>query len=154
MKLILWPTLGHNERVWSISWNPTGTLLASCSSDKTISWFINVKWYDSVTICDVIMNIELDSWFRYVALIHKLFKVPWQLPTSEYGARKVTSGYVRPFSMIVTREQFAQVHWACQLQFTYRTTLSPDCPMTCSGLVSVWQHVSSGKFWRNCLRLG
>ena len=28
---------GHLERTWNVAWSPTGTLLASCSADKTIS---------------------------------------------------------------------------------------------------------------------
>ena len=28
---------GHQERVWCAAWNHTGSLLATCSSDKTIS---------------------------------------------------------------------------------------------------------------------
>lgn len=28
--------IGHDERVWSIAWNPVRPLIASCSSDKTI----------------------------------------------------------------------------------------------------------------------
>ncbi|RVW48091.1 Protein CIA1 [Vitis vinifera] len=27
---------GHNDKVWSLAWNPTSTLLASCSGDKTV----------------------------------------------------------------------------------------------------------------------
>ena len=27
---------GHNDKVWDIKWNPTGNLLASCGTDKTI----------------------------------------------------------------------------------------------------------------------
>lgn len=35
MKLI--ETLhGHRDRVWSVSWNPSGTIVASCGADKTV----------------------------------------------------------------------------------------------------------------------
>lgn len=27
---------GHKDKIWSLSWNPNGNLLASCSGDKTI----------------------------------------------------------------------------------------------------------------------
>jgi len=37
---------GHTQRVWDAKWNPTGTLIASCSSDKTIRIWGRVgdKW--------------------------------------------------------------------------------------------------------------
>lgn len=28
--------VGHQDRVWSVSWSPNGDTLASCSGDKTI----------------------------------------------------------------------------------------------------------------------
>ena len=27
---------GHSDRVWSLSWHPDGSMLASCSGDKTV----------------------------------------------------------------------------------------------------------------------
>ena len=34
---------GHEDRIWSLSWNPSGTLLASCSGDKTIPFYFR-QW--------------------------------------------------------------------------------------------------------------
>ena len=34
---------GHEGRIWSLSWNPSGTLLASCSGDKTIPFYFR-QW--------------------------------------------------------------------------------------------------------------
>lgn len=37
--LIIFMIAGHLERIWNAAWNPSGTLLASCGADKTISTY-------------------------------------------------------------------------------------------------------------------
>lgn len=42
---------GHDDRVWSVSWSPSGELLASTSGDKTVRiWARDSqgKWYCKV----------------------------------------------------------------------------------------------------------
>lgn len=49
--------LGHEDRVWSISWNPTRPLLASCSGDKTVRLYS----YNRLLSASVISTIATDT---------------------------------------------------------------------------------------------
>lgn len=42
---------GHEDRVWCVRWNPSGTLLASCSGDKTVRiWKKNGDIWESASV--------------------------------------------------------------------------------------------------------
>lgn len=55
---------GHSARVWDAQWNPTGTLLATCSGDKTIKiWGQNIdgKWECKTTLGEVSLPSTIDT---------------------------------------------------------------------------------------------
>ena len=59
--------IGHDDRVWCVSWNPTGTVLASCSTDKTVKLWTNTNKENDEWKCIATLNDGHTRTVRWVS---------------------------------------------------------------------------------------
>lgn len=137
MKLIQKDVLvGHEDRVWSISWHPSGKILASCSGDKSIR-----LWRE-----------EGESWIFLVVFISFLSDDTWNCVAILNDGHKRT---IRSISWSPSGEQLASASFDATVCIWEKVNGAWDAVVNLEGHENEVKSVSwsyDGKFLSTCSR--